>query len=188
MPQQVDERIDLPPIKPHVTQVRLFGGRCACCGEQVTADAPTGLERGSPFGHSIAATVVYLHYAHAIGIRLALLMDELFSLSISEGAISNILAREREPLLSARATIQAVVLTNSVVCSDETSNRDVPYTNNVSERHLRPSVTTNPPTPTAKQLLRSYQRRRQSLTCSPLACGDVGIQYPVHLALDDPDR
>ena len=32
--------------------------------------------------------VIYLHYAHAIGMeRLALLMDELFSLSISEGAI-----------------------------------------------------------------------------------------------------
>ena len=123
-PQQVYERIELPPIKPHVTRVRLFGGRCACCGEQVTADAPTGLERGSPFGHSIAAMVVYLHYAHAIGMeRLALLMDELFSLSISEGAISNILARAREPLLAATATIQAVVLASPVVCSDETSAR-----------------------------------------------------------------
>ena len=123
-PQHVYERIELPPIKPHVTRVRLFGGRCACCGEQVTADAPTGLERGSPFGHSIAAIVVYLHYAHAIGMeRLALLMDELFSLSISEGAISNILARARGPLLAAAATIQAVVVASPVVCSDETSAR-----------------------------------------------------------------
>jgi hypothetical protein len=81
-------------------------------------------DRPSPFGHSIAAMVVYLHYTHAIGMeRLALLMDELFSLSISEGAISNILARAREPLLSATATIQAVVLASSVVCSDETSAR-----------------------------------------------------------------
>ena len=38
--------------------------------------------------------VVYLHYAHAIGMeRLSLLMDELFSLALSEGAICNILAR-----------------------------------------------------------------------------------------------
>jgi transposase len=123
-PQQVYERIELPPVRPHVTQVRLFGGRCACCGEQVSADAPEGLERGSPFGHTIAAMVVYLHYTHAIGMeRLALLMDELFSLSISEGAISNILARARAPLLAATATIQAVVLASPVVCSDETSAR-----------------------------------------------------------------
>jgi transposase len=95
-----------------------------CCGERVTAEAPAGLEQGSPFGRSIAAMVVYLHYAHAIGMeRLATLMDELFSLSISEGAISNILGRARAPLLVAAATIQAVVLASPVVCSDETSAR-----------------------------------------------------------------
>jgi transposase len=123
-PQQVYERIELPPVRPDVTQIRLFGGRCACCGERVTAQAPTGLEQGSPFGPSIAAMVVYLHYAHAIGMeRLALLMSELFSLSISEGAISNILARAREPLLAATAAIEKVVLASPVVCSDETSVR-----------------------------------------------------------------
>jgi transposase len=123
-PQQIYERIELPPIRPDVTQVRLFGGRCACCGERVTATAPAGLEPGSPFGNSIAAMVVYLHYAHAIGMeRLAVLMDELFSLSISEGAICNILARAREPLLVATAAIEKVVLTSPVVCSDETSVR-----------------------------------------------------------------
>ena len=68
--------------------------------------------------------VVYLHYAHAIGMeRLALLMDELFSLSISEGAICNILARARQPLLDATAAIEKVVLASPVVCSDETSVR-----------------------------------------------------------------
>jgi transposase len=123
-PQQVYERIELPPIRPDVTRVRLFGGRCACCGERVTAQAPAGLEQGSPFGHSVAAMMVYLHYAHAIGMeRLALLMNELFSLSISEGAISNILARARQPLLDATAAIEKVVLASPVVCSDETSVR-----------------------------------------------------------------
>jgi transposase len=122
--QQVYERIELPPVKPDVTRVRLFGGRCACCGERVTADAPPGLEQGSPFGQSIAAMVVYLHYAHAVSMeRLAMLMDELFSLSISEGAISNILGRAREPLLRATAVIETVVLASPVVCSDETSVR-----------------------------------------------------------------
>jgi len=123
-PQQVYERIELPPIRPDVTQVRLFGGRCACCGERVTAEAPVGLEQGSPFGPSIAALVVYLHYAHAISMeRLVGLMDELFSLTISEGAINNILARAREPLVGAAAAIEKVVLNSPVVCSDETSAR-----------------------------------------------------------------
>ena len=85
---------------------------------------PAGLEPGSPFGQSIAALVVYLHYAHAIGLeRLSALMGEMFALAISEGAISNMLARAREPLLAAAAAIRETVTASPVVCSDETSAR-----------------------------------------------------------------
>jgi transposase len=123
-PQQIYDRIELPPIRPDVTRVQLFGGRCACCGERVTAAPPAGLEPGSPFGQSIAALVVYLHYTHAIGMeRLVTVMDEIFDVSISEGAISNILARASKPLLAATAAIEKVVLASPVVCSDETSVR-----------------------------------------------------------------
>jgi transposase len=122
--QQVYDRIELPPIKPDVTRVRLFGGSCACCGARAIAAAPSGLEPGSPFGHSIAALVVYLHYAHAIGLeRLAALMGEMFALTISEGAISNMLARARDPLLAAATAIRQTVTASEVVCSDETSAR-----------------------------------------------------------------
>jgi len=68
--------------------------------------------------------VVYLHDAHAIAMeRLAALMDEIFSLTISEGAISNMAARAREPLLAAAATVRETVPASPVVCSDETSAR-----------------------------------------------------------------
>jgi transposase len=123
-PQQVYDRIELPPIKPDVTRVRLFGGRCACCGERAVATAPAGLEPGSPFGKSIEAIAVYLHYAQAIGIeRLRLVFGELFGLSISEGALCNILARAQAPLEAAASAISALVTTADVVASDETSLR-----------------------------------------------------------------
>jgi len=123
-PQQVYDRIELPPVKPDVTRVRLFGGSCACCGARAIAPAPSGLEPGSPFGQSIVAWVVYLHYAHAIGLeRLSALMGEMFALTISEGAISNMLGRAREPLLAAAAAIRETVTASPVVCSDETSAR-----------------------------------------------------------------
>src|SRR6202044_1329224 len=102
----------------------LFGGRCACCGERVIAQAPAELEQGSPFGHSIAAMVVYLHYANAIGMeRLALLMNELFALSISEGAICNLLAPARQTPVGPTGAIEKVVLARQEGCSDETSVR-----------------------------------------------------------------
>jgi transposase len=111
-PQQVYDRIEMPPIRPDVTRVRLFGGRCVCCGARAVAVAPAGLEPGSPFGTSVEALVVYLHYAHAIGLeRLRCLLGEIFGLSISEGALCNILARATAPLAAA------------VVASDETAVR-----------------------------------------------------------------
>lgn len=122
--QMVYDRIEVPPVRPDVTRVRLFGGRCACCGERAVAPAAAGLEPGSPFGKSIETLVVYLHYAQAIGIeRLRALLDEVFGLSISEGAISNILARAQAPLGVAAAAIAARVTTAPVVASDETSVR-----------------------------------------------------------------
>jgi transposase len=85
-PVQVYDRIEMPPIKPDVTRVRLFGGRCACCGERALASAPAGLEPGSPFGKSIEALVVYLHYAQAIGLeRLRTLLSEIFACRSAKG-------------------------------------------------------------------------------------------------------
>ncbi len=123
-PHQVYDRIELPPVRPDVTRVRLFGGRCACCGERATAKAPEGLEPGSPFGKSIEAIAVYLHYAQAIGLeRLRCLFAEMFGLSISEGALCNLLARAQAPLEAAASVIAAAVTASDVVASDETSVR-----------------------------------------------------------------
>ncbi len=118
------DRIELPPVRPDVTRVRLFGSKYACCGGRATSVAPCGLEPGSPFGQLVTALVIYLRYAQAIGLkRLAVLMGGLFGLPVSEGAISNMLARAREPLLAAAATVSACVTASAVVCSDDTSVR-----------------------------------------------------------------
>ena len=118
------DRIELPPVRPNVTRVELFGGACACCGKRATATAPAGLEPGSPFGRSVDAMVVYLHYAQAIGLeRLRAVMAEVFGLQISEGALCNILARARAPLLAAALPITEAVRHAPVVCCDETSAR-----------------------------------------------------------------
>jgi transposase len=90
----VHDRIELPPIRPVVTRVRLHGGVCPCCKLPFEAPAPAGLERGSPFGRSIEALVVYLHGVHAVSYeRLSRLMGEVFGLTLSEGAIAALLAR-----------------------------------------------------------------------------------------------
>ncbi len=118
------DHIDLPPIRPIVTRIHRHRGTCPCCRKAVSAPAPEGFEPGSPFGPGIAALILHLHITQAVSFeRLSQLMAEMFGLSISEGAIANILARAQTPLVAAADTIAATVRASPVVASDETSAR-----------------------------------------------------------------
>ncbi len=106
------DRIDLPPIHPIITRVNRHRGVCPCCRKHVSAPAPEGFEPGSPFGPGVDALILHPHITQAIGFeRLRGLMGEVFGLSISEGAIANILARVQTPLLAAADTRAASVVT-----------------------------------------------------------------------------
>ena len=118
------DHVDLPPIRPVVTRVNRHSGVCPCCDKRVVAPVPDGFEPGSPFGPGVCALILHLHITQAISFqRLARLMAEVFGLTISEGAIANILARAQAPLLAAAAPIAQAVRGSSVVGSDETSAR-----------------------------------------------------------------
>ena len=123
-PYAVYERIELPPVQPHVTQVRLHGCCCPHCGATVVARPPPGLERGSPFGQSITTLALYLHYTQAISLeRLRGLFGEVFGPEISEGALVNLFQRARERVARQTAAVLERVGASRVVCSDETSAR-----------------------------------------------------------------
>jgi len=118
------DHIDLPPISPVVTRINRHRGVCPCCRKRVAAPAPEGFEPGSPFGPGLCALIIHLHVTQAIGFeRLVCLLSEVFGLTLSEGAIANILARAETPLLAAAAPIAAAVRESPVVGSDETSAR-----------------------------------------------------------------
>jgi len=118
------DHVELPPIRPIITRVNRHHGTCPCCRQRIVAPVPAGLESGSPFGPGLRALIIHLHSTQAIGFeRLARLLAEVFGVTISEGAIVNILERAATPLLAAAAPIAAAVRTSAVVGSDETSAR-----------------------------------------------------------------
>jgi len=118
------DHIDLPPIKPVVTRVNLYRATCPCCRACTTAAAPADMPEGTPFGPGIAAAVAYLHGCHMVGYRrLVELCEGLFGLTISEGAIANMLARAGEPFAAAADKIADEVRASAVIASDETSAR-----------------------------------------------------------------
>src|SRR5271169_5297853 len=74
--------------------------------------------------HCEHALILHRHVTQAIGFeRLVRLLDEVFGIRVSEGAIANILARAGTPLTAAAETTAAEVRSSKVVASDETSAR-----------------------------------------------------------------
>ena len=121
---EVYDRIEIPPIAPEITRVSLHGGVCPCCAGRFKAEAPEGLEPGSPFGPNLRAFVIYLRFTQGVAFeRLSRLMKDLFGLDISEGALVNILSATRENFAAASAAIRAKLLSGTVICSDETGVR-----------------------------------------------------------------
>jgi len=124
------DHIDLPPIKPVTTRVNLHRGDCPCCGKGVTATPPADMPIGSPFGPGIVALVVYLHACHFVSYnRLVEMLHGLFGLTLSEGAIANMLGRAATPFAAAGRRIEAEVRAAPVIASDETCARVMGKTN-----------------------------------------------------------
>ena len=123
-PCEAYDRIEIPEIRPDVTRVTLHGGKCPCCAGRFKAEAPQGLEPGSPFGPNLRALVIYLRFTQGIGFeRLSLLMRDLLGVEISEGALVNILKAAQERFQAASQAIRARLLSGSAICSDETGVR-----------------------------------------------------------------
>jgi transposase len=118
------DHIDIPPIRPITTRIELFRAVCPCCKARVTASAPADMPEGTPFGPGITSMVTYLHGCQMIGFkRLTEVCQGLFGLTISQGAIANMLARVGEAIAAPAERIAAEVRASAVIASDETSAR-----------------------------------------------------------------
>ena len=118
------DHIELPPIRPVITRIHRHRGVCPSCRRSFSAPPPAGMPPGSPFGSDLVALILHLHVTQAISFeRLVRLLDEVFGIRVSEGAIANMLARTGIPLTAAAETTAAAVRRSPVVASDETSAR-----------------------------------------------------------------
>jgi transposase len=97
MAWQAYDHIEVPALVPEVTRVTLHGGTCRCCAKTFKAAPPDGMVPGSPFGPNLRALIVYLRFTQGIAFeRLAQLLSDLLGLSISEGALVNVLDAARD--------------------------------------------------------------------------------------------
>src|SRR5271163_2308417 len=118
------DHLELPPIRPVITRIHRHRGVCPNCRRGFSAPPPAGMPPGSPFGPDLTALILHLHVTQAIGFeRLVRLLDDVFGIRLSEGAIANMLARVGTPLTVAAETAATAVRNSKVVASDETSAR-----------------------------------------------------------------
>jgi transposase len=118
------ERIEIPKIEPDVTRIVLRGGVCPCCTKTFKATPPEGLEPGSPFGPELRAYVIYLRSVQGLPLaRLSGVLKDLFGLTISEGALLNILDAAKATFAAQASRLKADLMRGTVIASDETGLR-----------------------------------------------------------------
>lgn len=116
--------IEMPPVHPVVVEGIRYGCKCPGCGQENEATYPEGLEPKRVFGNRIETTVAYLHEVHHVSYaRLKSLLDVLFGLDISRGALVNIINRVAEKLGPEVKKILQELRKSYMVQSDETGAR-----------------------------------------------------------------
>jgi transposase len=80
--------IELPPIKPIITEYQWHQLACAACGVITRAPWPKGVPSGT-YGPRVHATVALWSGAYRLSKRMtAQVMDDLFGVPMSVGTIS----------------------------------------------------------------------------------------------------
>jgi transposase len=119
------QMIEIPVIiLPVVMEMVLYEGRCPCCGKVQRASYPEGWDPKRSFGPNVEALVTYLRQVHHLSYaRLESIMKAIFQLSLSQGAIDNLLRRVGKELEPAAERLKRLIRGSPVVGSDETGAR-----------------------------------------------------------------
>jgi transposase len=115
---------ELPTANPVVIETRQYETVCPHCQMLNYGALPEGLEAERYFGPNLEATVVYYKQEQHLSYkRIVETMRDLHGVTLSEGAVAQILeraGRKAEPVAEA---IKQQVITGRVIKSDETSAR-----------------------------------------------------------------
>jgi len=121
---QAYDHVEIPPIVPEVTRVVLHGGTCPCCSGRFKAEPPTGYEPGVLFGPYLTALVILLrHFGFVSYERLVTMLRDAFSVTVSEGALANVLRRRAGAFTMQQERVRQDVLRERQIQSDETTMR-----------------------------------------------------------------
>jgi transposase len=115
---------EIPPVEPVVVEARRYGCICPHCGVRQSAAYPSGMEPERVFGRRLEGVVTYLHEIHHLSYqRLQTVLKVLYGLTVSAGALVNMVERTSKALKPTTEAILRQIRGSPVVGSDETSAR-----------------------------------------------------------------
>ncbi len=122
--QDICQEVDIPPLKPCVTEYRQHWAQCNRCGKRSKASFPSRLKATVQLGPQVNALTGYLKVCHHLShVRIQQLLSDILGLSISQGSVENHLQRLANNLTGSIEAIRQTLRQTWLVLSDETRNR-----------------------------------------------------------------
>lgn len=116
---EIKQVVDLPPIKPEITQYNIHTCRCDNCGKHVRPDDPPEARKG--FGPRLMGFMTILSGECRLSKRLALRVLSYLGVKASVGLITKVHLLASKMLEGPYARIKTEVLSAAAVNGDETS-------------------------------------------------------------------
>lgn len=116
--------IDIPEIKPHITEYQQKAGICTKCGKRNVGLFPEGIAPNVQIGGNSKAIIGYLNVQHHMGYeRLLQVFNDIFNFDISKGTVDNKIKELAKDLTPVYDNILESLKNSDVIGSDETGVR-----------------------------------------------------------------
>jgi len=117
----IQQKWELPPIRPLICEYRLLRLRCPGCGKLVLVGLPAGVS-GSAFGPKLEAHIATLAGVFRLSRRqVAEVVREMFLIEISTGAVDATIMRMSAILVDPWERLREAIRQAEVIHADETS-------------------------------------------------------------------
>lgn len=149
--------VDIPQIKPYVTEYQQKAGICTHCGKKSVGEFPENVAPNVQIGNNARAIIGYFNVQHHLSFeRLVQTFQDIFNFAISKGTIDNKIKELAQELNPVYDNILENLKKSDVIGSDETGVR-------VDGKNTNVWVFHNPENTYFKTAPRSFQTIRETI-------------------------
>jgi transposase len=117
------QRVEIPPIKPYVTEYRRYHGRCQACNKKMVAGLPSLAGKDLLGAHAKAIICALNGFCQNSKRETQAILKDIFNMPISLGLISDTAKRTSKQLEGYYNNIQEQIRASEYLHIDETSHK-----------------------------------------------------------------